>query len=149
MSPTALNHALLGIRGRKEFRTTKRRILSSGVSIGHLGCCRRPTVESFQSAKEFIDVRMRWSSEPQAIHKGTAVTGATLGIARTAFPRGRCIGANDRINLSPLNLHHPTYWMARAYGLLAANPFGLRAFTWDKNQEGNWTIPEGQSVKFR
>ena len=29
----------------------------------------------------------------------------------------------------PKNLRHPTYWHARSYGLLAANPFGLREFT--------------------
>ena len=39
--------------------------------------------------------------------------------------------------------------MARAYGLLAANPFGLREFTGDKNKDGSWTVPEGQSIRFR
>ena len=50
---------------------------------------------------------------------------------------------------SPHSFHHPTHWMARGYGLLAANPFGLRAFSGDKNQDGSWTIPEGQSLLFR
>ena len=50
---------------------------------------------------------------------------------------------------SPASFHHPTYWMARAYGLLAANPFGLRKFTADKNRDGSWTILEGQSLRFR
>jgi hypothetical protein len=50
---------------------------------------------------------------------------------------------------SPANFRHPTPWMARAYGLFAANPFGLRAFTHDKSQDGSWTIPEGQSLRFR
>jgi hypothetical protein len=50
---------------------------------------------------------------------------------------------------SPSSFHHPTHWMARQYGLLAANPFGLRKFTGDKNQDGSWTIPEGQSLRFR
>jgi methane monooxygenase PmoA-like len=27
---------------------------------------------------------------------------------------------------NPNNLRHPTYWHARHYGLLAANPFGLK-----------------------
>jgi hypothetical protein len=50
---------------------------------------------------------------------------------------------------SPLSFHHPTHWMARAYGLLAANPFGLREFAGDPHQDGSWTIPEGQSLHFR
>lgn len=29
----------------------------------------------------------------------------------------------------PENLRHPTYWHARTYGLLAANPFGVKDFT--------------------
>jgi len=50
---------------------------------------------------------------------------------------------------SPTSFRHPTTWHARAYGLLAANPFALRAFTNDRNQDGSWTIPEGQPLKFR
>jgi hypothetical protein len=50
---------------------------------------------------------------------------------------------------SPSSFRHPTTWHARAYGLLAANPFALREFTKDRNQDGSWTIPEGQSLKFR
>ncbi len=50
---------------------------------------------------------------------------------------------------APSSFHHPTHWMARAYGLFAANPFGLRAFSGDKDQDGSWTVPEGQSIVFR
>ncbi|MGA8597023.1 MAG: PmoA family protein [Bryobacteraceae bacterium] len=50
---------------------------------------------------------------------------------------------------SPKSFRHPTTWHARAYGLLAANPFGLREFTKDPNKDGSWTIPEGKSVTFR
>lgn len=49
----------------------------------------------------------------------------------------------------PTSFHHPTTWHARAYGLLAANPFGLREFTKDPNKDGSWTIPEGNSLEFR
>lgn len=34
------------------------------------------------------------------------------------------------------NLRHPTWWHARDYGLLTANPFGIRAFK-DKNVKGS------------
>ena len=49
----------------------------------------------------------------------------------------------------PKNVGFPTYWHARGYGLFAANPFGLRDFTRDPNQDGSWTIPEGKSLTFR
>ncbi len=32
---------------------------------------------------------------------------------------------------SPKSFRHPTTWHARAYGLFAANPFGIREFTKD------------------
>lgn len=50
---------------------------------------------------------------------------------------------------SPKSFRHPTTWHARAYGLLAANPFGIREFTGDPNKDGSWTIPEGKSLTFR
>lgn len=50
---------------------------------------------------------------------------------------------------SPRSFRHPTYWHARAYGLFAANPFGLREFTNDPSQDGSYTIPAGKSLLFR
>ncbi|MGD0577517.1 MAG: PmoA family protein [Bryobacteraceae bacterium] len=50
---------------------------------------------------------------------------------------------------APTSFRHPTTWHARAYGLFSANPFGRRAFSRDKNQDGSWTIPEGESITFR
>jgi hypothetical protein len=49
----------------------------------------------------------------------------------------------------PQNLRAPTYWHARAYGLLAANPFGVRQFTGDRRQDGRYVIPDGGSLVFR
>lgn len=49
----------------------------------------------------------------------------------------------------PTNPRHPTYWHARAYGLLAANVFGLREFLNDRTQDGSMTVEPGQSVRFR
>lgn len=45
----------------------------------------------------------------------------------------------------PQNLRHPTWWMARDYGLFAANPFGKHDFENLKNQPhaGDYTIPAG------
>ena len=50
---------------------------------------------------------------------------------------------------SPKSFRHPTYWHARAYGLLAANPFGLSFFFNDPHQDGSYTIPTGKSIQFR
>jgi hypothetical protein len=47
------------------------------------------------------------------------------------------------------NLRHPTYWHARHYGLLAANPFGVKEFTHDRRQDGSYMIPEGGSLTLR
>ena len=46
----------------------------------------------------------------------------------------------------PHNFRHPTYWHARRYGLLAANPFGAKEFTHDRHQDGSYTIPAGESL---
>jgi hypothetical protein len=50
---------------------------------------------------------------------------------------------------SPKSFRHPTTWHARAYGLFAANPFGLREFTKDPSKDGSRTVPEGKSLTFR
>jgi hypothetical protein len=50
---------------------------------------------------------------------------------------------------SPRSFRHPTWWHARGYGLLAANPFGWREFYRDPEKDGSWTIPQGKQLKFR
>jgi hypothetical protein len=51
----------------------------------------------------------------------------------------------------PKNLRHPTWWMARDYGLFAANPFGQHDF--EKREDaphvGDYTIPAGGSLTLR
>jgi len=49
----------------------------------------------------------------------------------------------------PSNPRHPTYWHSRAYGLLAANIFGVRDFTGDKTKDGSLTVEPGQPLGFR
>jgi hypothetical protein len=50
---------------------------------------------------------------------------------------------------SPQNLRHPTYWHARHYGLLAANPFGIKEFTHDRRQDGSYALAAGESLTLR
>ncbi len=49
---------------------------------------------------------------------------------------------------NPDSFRHPTYWHARGYGLLAANPFGLKYFLPDTKQDGSYTLPPGKSILF-
>jgi len=49
----------------------------------------------------------------------------------------------------PENPRHPVRWHVRAYGLFAANPFGLSVFTNDKTQDGSMTIEPGKSLHYR
>jgi len=51
----------------------------------------------------------------------------------------------------PQNLRHPTWWMARDYGLFGANPFGRHDFENLKDQPhaGDYTIPAGGELTLR
>lgn len=52
----------------------------------------------------------------------------------------------------PENLRHPTWWMARNYGLFAANPFGQHYFEPDQNHpddKGDYTIPASGELTLR
>jgi len=50
----------------------------------------------------------------------------------------------------PTNLRHPTWWHARDYGLIAANPFGIHDF--EKGQPagtGDYTLEAGKTLSLR
>ena len=49
----------------------------------------------------------------------------------------------------PENLRHPTTWHARAYGLVAANAFGLSHFEGKPKGTGDLKIKKGEHVRFR
>ena len=50
----------------------------------------------------------------------------------------------------PSNLRHPTWWHARDYGLLAANPFGQHDFEGKKDAHlGDHTLKHGDTLTFR
>lgn len=50
---------------------------------------------------------------------------------------------------NPANPRHPTYWHSRAYGLFAANIFGVKSFENDKSKDGSMTLEPGQPIRFR
>lgn len=49
----------------------------------------------------------------------------------------------------PANPRHPTWWHARQYGLVAANPFGIHDFEKKPEGAGDFEITAGDSVTFR
>jgi hypothetical protein len=75
-----------------------------------------------------------WGKRATWVNYDGMIDGQSLGIAIFDNPR---------------SFRHPTHWHARGYGLFAANPFGIKAFTRDPAQDGSYTIPGGQSVRFK
>ena len=49
----------------------------------------------------------------------------------------------------PANPLHPVRWHVRAYGLFAANPFGVATFTGDKSQTKETELEPGKSLRYR
>jgi hypothetical protein len=49
----------------------------------------------------------------------------------------------------PANLRHPTWWHARDYGLVAANPFGIHNFERKPKGTGDLKILKGSDITFR
>lgn len=49
----------------------------------------------------------------------------------------------------PSNFRHPTWWHAREYGLLSANPWGIHHFEKKKEPVGEYTLKSGESLTFR
>lgn len=65
---------------------------------------------------------------------------------------------NENITIAildhPKNPNYPTYWFARGYGLFAANPFGQKAYSKERNEsplkeESSFKLSLNQSVTFR
>jgi hypothetical protein len=48
----------------------------------------------------------------------------------------------------PTSFHHPARWHVRDYGLLAANPFGSKAFN-PNLPDATFTLPKGQSIHLK
>ncbi|MFT4513472.1 MAG: hypothetical protein ACI91B_002175, partial [Planctomycetota bacterium] len=49
----------------------------------------------------------------------------------------------------PKNLRFPTWWHARTYGLLAANPFGLHDFEKQPAGTGDFVLKKGDTLSLR
>jgi hypothetical protein len=75
-----------------------------------------------------------WGSRGNWIDVSGQVAGKTVGVA---------------IFDHPVNPRHPTYWHVRGYGLLAANIFGVKAFTHDIQANGSLTLLRGEKLRFQ
>lgn len=49
----------------------------------------------------------------------------------------------------PSNLRHPTWWHARDYGLVSANPFGRQDFEGPQTESGDYKLAAGESLTFK
>ncbi len=49
----------------------------------------------------------------------------------------------------PTNFRYPTWWHARDYGLLSANPFGRQDFEGETAASGEHTLAKGESLTFK
>lgn len=75
-----------------------------------------------------------WGKRAKWIDYWGQVDGHTVGIAMFDHPS---------------NFRFPTWWHARDYGLLSANPFGIHDFEGAAADAGNHTLPKGESLTFR
>lgn len=75
-----------------------------------------------------------WGKRAQWCDYAGPVNGRTLGICLMDHPS---------------NPHHPTRWHVRAYGLMTANPFGVRDYLRDPAQRGDWTLQFGARRTFQ
>jgi hypothetical protein len=107
---------------------------------GVLGIRMRPVLQEtggsghIANADGLVGERQLWGKPSNWCDYSGAVNGETVGIA---------------ILDHPANPGHPVRWHARGYGLFAANPFALAAFTGDKTKDGSMKLAPGQSVRFR
>ncbi len=75
-----------------------------------------------------------WGKRAAWVHYSGPVDGKPVGIAIFDHPE---------------NFRHPTWWHARAYGLFAANPFGVHDFEKAEKGTGDWTVAAGGEVRLR
>lgn len=75
-----------------------------------------------------------WGRPAEWIDYHGPIDGRTVGIAVMNHPE---------------SFRFPTYWHARPYGLLAANPFGRHDFSGGKEPKGDKTLSPGEELTLR
>ena len=82
---------------------------------------------------EGIEGKEVWGKRAKWVDYWAPIGGQTVGIA---------------IFDHPSNPRHPTWWHARSYGLVTANPFGIHDFEKKPEGTGDMKIASGDSVSF-
>ncbi|MCB9913733.1 MAG: PmoA family protein [Planctomycetes bacterium] len=75
-----------------------------------------------------------WGRRARWVHYQGEVDGEVYGVALLDHPT---------------NPRHPTWWHARDYGLVAANPFGRRAFEGAAAPRGDLALTRGEALRLR
>ena len=75
-----------------------------------------------------------WGKRARWVHDYGIIDGNDVGVA---------------IFDHPSNLRHPTWWHARTYGLIAANPFGKHDFQGGPSGSGDFVLKKGQEMTLR
>jgi hypothetical protein len=83
---------------------------------------------------EGIEGKEIWGKRAKWVDYWAPIEGETIGIAIFDHPN---------------NPRHPTWWHARTYGLVAANPFGIHDFEKKPDGAGDMKIAAGESRSFR
>ncbi|PYV19327.1 MAG: hypothetical protein DMG07_02115 [Acidobacteria bacterium] len=86
------------------------------------------------SSRGAVGEKNCWGKPADWVDYSGTLDGAKLGVA---------------IMDHPASFRHPTTWHVRAYGLFAANPFGLRDFTGDKAADGSHRLEPGKHLVLR
>lgn len=78
--------------------------------------------------------RELWGKRAEWVAYWGTIDGAVCGVAIFDHPK---------------NLRHPTWWHARDYGLIAANPFGIHDFEGAEPGTGDYTLEWGETLTLR
>jgi hypothetical protein len=108
-------------------------VLQEASSAGHGSTSALPHTGIITNAEGMEHEKAVWGKPSNWVDYSGEIEGEKLGIAIFDHPE------NSR----------RARWHVRAYGLFAANPFGLSTFTGDKSQNGSVTLEPGSALRFR
>ena len=119
---TAIGKVTFGDGKDGVFGMRLRPVLQEDKGTGHIS-----NADGLETEKQV------WGKPADWCDYSGAIDGEKLGIAIFDHPKNP----------------HRARWHVRGYGLFAANPFGLAAFTGDKSQDGGMLLEPGKSLRFR
>jgi len=120
---TAVQHVVFGDSKDGTFGMRLRPVLQEDTGSGHI-----------TNADGLVGEKALWGKPSKWCDYSGVINGEKVGVA---------------ILDNPANPRSPVRWHARAYGLFAANPFGVATFTGDKSQESPTTLEPGQKLRYR